>query len=186
MRDPLDRLLSAYKFWGVLHNPAPSKPTFETWLKRKRGEAAAHPLRTQPANFASQVGRPNFAMWKFSGADPALDPCGGGGGAAADACARAAFARALDTLERFHAVLPMEWYSYTPEVLRTLLGWTQLDEVHVVPSGKVQATATQAEVDEQTYARLWEENRFDYLLYAWARRVFLERLNCGGLLAGGV
>ena len=39
VRDPLDRLLSAYKFWGVLHNPAPTKPTFETWLKRKRGEA---------------------------------------------------------------------------------------------------------------------------------------------------
>ena len=78
----------------------------------------------------------------------------------------------------------MEWYSYTPEVLRELLGWTQLDEVHVVPSGKVQATATQAEVDAQTYARLWEENRFDYLLYAWARRVFLERLNCGGLAGG--
>ena len=137
------------------------------------------------STLALMVGRPNFAMWKFSGADPALDACGGGGGAAADACARAAFARALDTLERFHAVLPMEWYSYTPEVLRELLGWTQLDEVHVVPSGKVQATATQAEVDAQTYARLWEENRFDYLLYAWARRVFLERLNCGGL-AGGV
>ena len=117
-------------------------------------------------------------MWKFSGADPDLDLCGGGSGPAAEACTLDAFKRALDALDHFHAVLPMEWYSYTPNVLRSLLGWKLLDEVHVVPSGKVQATATQQEVDAATYARLWEENRFDYLLYAWAQRVFLERLNC--------
>jgi len=26
MREPLNRLLSAYRFWGVLHNPATTKP----------------------------------------------------------------------------------------------------------------------------------------------------------------
>ena len=39
-------------------------------------------------------------MWKFSGADVALDRCGGGGDPAADACARDAFTRALGTLEQ--------------------------------------------------------------------------------------
>ena len=32
-------------------------------------------------------------------------------------------------------------------------------QVHVVPSGKVQATTTQREVDPATYNALWEENR---------------------------
>jgi hypothetical protein len=26
VREPLNRLLSAYRFWGVLHNPAATKP----------------------------------------------------------------------------------------------------------------------------------------------------------------
>ena len=54
----------------------------------------------------------------------------------------------------------------------------KMDEVHVVPSGKVQATNTEAEVDAATYAKLWEQNAYDYLLFAYAQRLFLERLNC--------
>jgi hypothetical protein len=75
VREPLNRLVSAYRFWGVLHNPNPTKPPLQRWLDRMEDRArndAASPRGIGKGvgsgrDFIAQVGRPNFATWKFSG-----------------------------------------------------------------------------------------------------------------------
>ena len=39
LREPLNRLVSAYRFWGVLHNQNPTKPPLERWLRNMEGRA---------------------------------------------------------------------------------------------------------------------------------------------------
>eukprot|EP00586_Coscinodiscus_wailesii_P002285 CAMPEP_0172492896 /NCGR_PEP_ID=MMETSP1066-20121228/24176_1 /TAXON_ID=671091 /ORGANISM="Coscinodiscus wailesii, Strain CCMP2513" /LENGTH=164 /DNA_ID=CAMNT_0013262769 /DNA_START=116 /DNA_END=606 /DNA_ORIENTATION=- len=65
IRHPINRLLSAYKFWGILHNPEDPKPSLELFLQRNGRRANRWKILS--SDFAGNVGRFNFATWKFSG-----------------------------------------------------------------------------------------------------------------------
>ena len=65
IRNPINRLLSAHKFWGILHNGAEVKPTLEQWLTRYARRAKR--WKVLSGDFTANVGRFNFGVWKFSG-----------------------------------------------------------------------------------------------------------------------
>ncbi|KAH8054957.1 hypothetical protein JL721_10374 [Aureococcus anophagefferens] len=167
IRDPLDRLVSTHKFWGILNNPAKVKPELVPWLKRKNAAARARPMRRDTTNdFLSQVGRDNFATWKFASyAEPRFDDCKGD-----KACTRDALATALAVLEKFHVVVPTTWQAWAGP-LYAGFGWTRLEEVHVVNIGKVQSSSSKKDLNPSDYAALREASVLDGVLWHWARRV---------------
>ena len=174
VRDPLDRLVSAYKFWGVTHNPSKTKPEVTKWLDMKDRQARLRPHRKFPDDFLSQVARNNFAVWKFaSHTDPTrFDDCQDD-----SECHRDALSAALDNLEKFHVPVPMTWQS-SAGPLYDRLGWSKLTEIHIVPSGTTHNSAAKSDLDTVVFSRLREANLLDLLLFAWVRRAFLERLHC--------
>ena len=189
IRDPLNRLLSAYRFWGVLHNPSEAKPPAARWLRNMEARAKADAASPRGMgkgvgtgrDFIARVGQPNFATWKFSGGSLPVF------GAPFDAQPRSTwegpFSTAVATLCRFDLAIPMELLSAHPEPLGALLGWGDFSESHVVPSGKVVDTKAEAELGPADHAALWDANRLDLVLYAWVKATYLARIHCGG---GGV
>ncbi|KAJ1451853.1 hypothetical protein M885DRAFT_487354 [Pelagophyceae sp. CCMP2097] len=172
MRDPVDRLVSTYKFWGIFHNPNKHPPPLLQWLAREDAGARRWPIRSNRNNFASQVGRNNFATWKFSaGTSERFDDCG------QDVdCAVKSLMQALDSLENFHIVAPTKWQAHAKPLWQAL-GFTKLDEVHIVPSGKIQDSKAD-EIGADDLRSLKEKNHLDYIVWAWVRRAFLERIHC--------
>lgn len=172
LRDPVDRLVSAYKFWGKLHNPNPNPKPAADWLEDRDRIARRRPHRLYPDDFLSQVARRNFAVWKFaSSARADLDDCGDN-----STCDREALAIALDRLEQFHIAVPMLWQHAAAPLYRRL-GWTHTDPVHRVPSGRIQNTDAREELGAR-YDAFRAQNLLDFLLWTFARRAFLERLHC--------
>ena len=174
VRDPLDRLVSTFKFWGITNNAAKVKPELVPWLDRHDAAARASPMRNDRSNnFLSQVGRNNFATWKFaSHGDPRFDDC-----KRDTRCKTDALRAALETLERFHAVVPLTWSAHAGPLYASF-GWTELEEVHIVNIGKVQQSSSKHDLAPDDYKRLREANVLDVVLWHWARRAFLERLHC--------
>lgn len=173
VRDPLDRLVSTYKFWGILNNPAKVKPDLVPWLERHDASARRTPLRNAGGDFLSQVGRNNFAVWKFAAhASPRFDDCGGD-----RRCGRDALAAAIGALERFHVAAPTNWQAAAGP-LYAELGFARLDEVHIVNMGKVQHSSSRAALSPADFDDLAGKNALDLALWHWARRAFLERLHC--------
>jgi len=184
IREPLNRLLSAYRFWGVLHNPSTTKPPAKRWLKNMEARALADSKSPRGMgkgvgtgrDFIARVGMPNFATWKFSGGGlPVLSsiddtPSEQWSGH---------FEVAVKTLSMFDLVIPMELLSKHPEPLGELLGWKDFSETHVVPSGKVVNNDAATELgDEETLQKMWAANKLDMVLYAWVKAVYLARINC--------
>jgi hypothetical protein len=184
IREPLNRLLSAYRFWGVLHNPSETKPPAKKWLKNMEARALADSKSPRGMgkgvgtgrDFIARVGMPNFATWKFSGgALPVIS--------SVDSVKveewLTPFEVAVKTLSKFDLVIPMELLSKHPEPLTELLGWTDFSQAHVVPSGKVVKTDALTELgDEVTFMKMWEANKLDMVLYNWIKAVYLTRINC--------
>ena len=132
IREPLNRLFSAYKFWGVLHNPG-NKPPLEKWLKNMEGRAKQDENsprgmgkgRGTGRDFIAQVGRSNFATWKFSGGAKQIKKKG----APDTADDIAAFGTAVDSISRFDLAIPMEELSANPKPLEKLLDWHDFSQV---------------------------------------------------------
>lgn len=184
IRDPLNRLLSAYRFWGVLHNPAGQKPPAKRWLRNMEARALADSKSPRGMgkgvgtgrDFIARVGMPNFATWKFSGGEM---PVLGNVDEAAIGEWSGPLEVAINTLARFDLVIPMELLSKHPEPLGDLLGWKDFSETHVVPSGKVVNNDASTELgDEESLQKLWAANKLDILLYTWVKAVYLARINC--------
>jgi len=172
VRDPVDRLVSAYKFWGKLHNPNPNPKPAPAWLRDRDRYARRHPHRLFPNDFLSQVARNNFAVWKFAAAArPDLHDC-----ARNASCDREALEIALDRIERFHVAVPMLWQDAAPTLYRRL-GWTHTDQVHKVPSGQIQNSDAHLELGPD-FAEFQRNNLYDYIFWAFLRRLFLERVHC--------
>ncbi|KAJ8601372.1 hypothetical protein CTAYLR_005027 [Chrysophaeum taylorii] len=174
VRDPVDRLVSAYKFWGRLHNPNKKNPrSAQDWLGMKDRAARQRPHRRFPDDFLSQVGRNNFAVWKFAsgGGNDKFEDCGDNA-----TCDREALLVAIDRLEAFHVAAPMLWQHAAAPLYRRL-GWTDTAPVHRVPTGTIQNSDAKLELG-QDYERFREANVFDYVLWTWLRRAFLERVRC--------
>ena len=58
------------------------------------------------------------------------------------------------------------------------LGWSKLEEEHVVDIGTVQDSSSRRALPDADYAALREANVLDEILWHWARRAFLESLHC--------
>jgi len=184
VRDPLNRLLSAWRFWGVLHNPSPKKPPAARWLKNMEARAKADSKSPRGMgkgvgtgrDFIARVGQPNFATWKFSGGT--LPVFGWPFSDQPEEAWVPSFEQAVRTLSRFDLAIPMELLSEHPQPLGGLLGWEDFSVTHVVSSGKVVNTDAHAELGAEDYHKLWDANRLDHILYAWIRAVYLARIYC--------
>ena len=192
IRNPINRLLSAHKFWGILHKKSKDKPQLGTWLKRLSRRAGNWEILSK--DFKANVGRFNFATWKFSGGSLPIsfetqaeellsnNEGGGGGDTAVPVLEEEVwlepFRAAVRNLARFDLVIPMELLSDHPEPLTGLLGWTDFGKTHVVPSGKVVNNDASTELSKGQYVALWDANKLDILLYHWACAVYLTRMNC--------
>jgi len=194
IRSPLNRLLSAYKFWGITHGPKKT-PTLTQWLHRRHTQSRNAGI---PDNcVACHVGRYNFATWKFSnGTMPFPEPSSSlfhdGNkesvippntinyeGAGDEYGWKKPFEDAIRALSKFDLVIPLEvvWKDSRP--LEDVLGWTTLKEVHVVPSGKIVDTDALDKLSQDQYDVLWDANRLDFVVHAWSKAVYMARMNCG-------
>ena len=184
LRDPLDRILSAYHFWGILHNQEKVKPSLAEWIERKRNRS--NTKSPQDLGIAIHIGRYNFIAWKFSnGTMPQsqLTIVDGemplGVAKEEEDLWRKPFVMAAETLANFDLVLILELMSsHSSQMLTRTLGWTHLEKNHVVPSGKVENNHAAAALSKDIYDSLWEANRFDMILYHWMKAVHLARSQC--------
>jgi nucleoid-associated protein YgaU len=190
----LDRLASAHKFWGVLHNNETPHPTFSKWLLRrfknaKRDFADAKNGLGKPGSkgndFLAMVGRPNFATWKFSGGTmPILSEDEPNQPFPLEEETKSRwqipFETAIRTLSRFDLVIPMELLKQHPQPLNDLLGWEHDAQAqHIVNAGNVlNSNARTVLPDDTEYNALWDANRLDMILYHWTKAVYLTRIHC--------
>lgn len=196
IRDPINRLLSAYKFWGILNSSAKQKPSLEMYLQR-RGRAAKR-WYMMSEDFLGNVGRFNFATWKFSGgtlpvsemqldAEANLSKAKREPGSidfsVAESEWRKPFETAIRTLSRFDLAIPMELMSEHHKPVTNLLGWTNFEKEHVVNIGKVQNNDASNDLAKGEYEALWDANALDMILFHWVSAVYLTRLNCEDILS---
>ena len=192
IRHPINRLLSAYKFWGILHNPAEKKPSLDLWLHRYGNRSKKWKINSP--DFTANVGNFNFATWKFSGGKlPTSDRQLHAPTFLSESTAetdfeaqtediwKEPFETAVRTLARFDLAIPMEYLSDHTAPLTNLLGWTNFDKSHVVPSGKIINNEATKELSPLQYAKLWDANKLDIILYRWTCAVYLARLYCNNL-----
>jgi len=188
IREPINRLLSAYKFWGVLHNQMNPHPTITQWLNRQHNRARH--ASVPDWEITNHVSRYNFAAWKFSnGKMPLPKPEVIDESVVppsvinyeSESSWREPFSDAIRNLSRFDLVIPLEllWKPEHSILLKDVLGWDKLDEVHVVPTGKVEKTDAKAKVSPEQYEVLWNANRLDMILHAWSKALFLSKIHCG-------
>lgn len=192
IRNPINRLLSAHKFWGILNNSNEKKPSLGQWLKNLGKRAKRWKLLS--GDFMGNVGRFNFATWKFSGgalpnigenqienelldkekpvadSNQLLFP--------PNSVWEDPFIIAVRTLSQFDLVVPMEYMSSKPSPITQLIGWTDFDKSHVVNIGGVVNTDAKKNLSDKQYDILWNANRLDMLLYSWSCAVYLARMNC--------
>jgi len=198
IRNPINRLLSAYKFWGILNNPASEKPSIEEFLQRRGRRANRWKILSE--DYAGNVGRYNFATWKFSGGklpvtnlqmDAERHLKSGAKSAATireientqkEQVWRQSFSVAVTLLAKFDLAIPMELFDEHHEPLQHLLGWTNFEKSHVVNIGKVQNNDATTELHSEVYDVLWEANKLDFVLYYWTCAIYLTRLNCADVL----
>lgn len=183
LRNPMDRLLSAYHFWGVLHNQAAIKPTLTEWLHRTLKRSVGKD--PQDWAFAVHIARYNFITWKFSngtmpqGKTGAITDFPEAVPLEEDSLWLKPFSEAVENLAKFDVVLILELMSsHSKNMLTSSLGWTDFEKSHVVPSGKVENNHADTALKTQEYETMWEANRFDMLLYHWMKAVHLVRLQC--------
>ena len=144
VRDPMDQLYSAYKFFGLKKDQIPGKSgiSFDKWYDMKRDEALSNPVGIYPERLSSQVGRANFMVWKFSSCErpsfrgPAEESecfsehslCTSREGDTGDEECTASVFKAMHLIEDFHSVIPLELWSkgWGGKYLQSLLGWKKM------------------------------------------------------------
>lgn len=195
LRDPCDRLLSAYTFFEITRknsynlkakeNPIP----FHEWLsynteratKYKRGTGARYGLD-------GWTKTNNHITWRFSSGilpssnitrDTIDDD---------DTQWMIPFELAIRSLVQFDLILPMEIMTKDQlgkVALEQYLGWTNFTigggndkDGHIVTKGQIQNSNARSYFSKAEYRQLWEKNWLDNILYLWCRAVFLARLHC--------
>jgi hypothetical protein len=196
IRDPVDRLLSAYTFFAITRKNSynlTAKKTpipFHEWLlynteramKYKRGTGARYGLDGWTKSN-------NHITWRFSSGilhspnltrDTTIDDD--------DTQWMIPFELAIRSLVQFDLILPMEIMTKDrlgKMALEQYLGWTNftigggnVKDGHVVSKGQIQNSNARSYFSKVEYHQLWEKNWLDNILYLWCRAVFLARLHC--------
>jgi len=196
LRDPCDRLLSAYTFFAVTttegkreaNNKSP--PTFRKWINTNMGRAASYVVDDIESRkgLRSNTARANHIVWRFSG------------GALTNEVPlkqsdwKASFETAIKVLSQQDLILPMDLMSddLGKKALQDLLGWNKFEvggrmrrkstedakNGHVVTMGGIKNSDARNHFSKEEFQKLWEENWLDNILYLWSRAVFLARLHC--------
>ncbi|KAL7531847.1 hypothetical protein ACHAWF_003932 [Thalassiosira exigua] len=192
LRDPSDRLLSAYTFFSGTANKNKKKggggPTFDKWIDANLKRAKNWKSSMKRWGFRSNTARINHLTWRFSGGElPATRKLAKGEW-------EGAFATAVRALAQHDLVLPLDLLSKDEghRALEELLGWTNFEAKgrqiagdreggHVVTVGGIRNSKAREYFDDGKYRELWEGNWLDDLLVAWCRAVFLARVRgCDG------
>jgi hypothetical protein len=194
LRDPCDRLLSAYTFFAITRKNLIAKkspPPFHEWLsynteratKYKHGTGARYGL-------VERTTTNNHITWRFSGGiltspnmtrDTVDD----------DAEWMIPFELAIRSLVQFDLILPMDIMTKDQigkSALEQYLGWTNftigggdVSDGHIVTKGRIQNSNARSYFSKAEYRQLWGKNWLDNVLYLWCRAVFLARLHCNFL-----
>lgn len=93
------------------------------------------------------------------------------------------FNKAVQNLRKFHLVLITEWLERSAPVMNAGLGWRDAPK-QVLPHEVQAPRKNKANIpsrkllSSEDYDTLTQENVFDLLLFAVAKRIFLERSKC--------
>lgn len=195
IRHPIDRLLSAHKFWGIRDRNVEDQPSLELYLQRRARAASRWKIRSE--DFLGNVGRFNFATWKFSGgslpvsekqldAEKLLSEAKTSPGSVdfstAEVDWRGPFETAVRTLSRFDLAIPMELMSENHAPITDVLGWNNFEKEHVVNWGEIQNHKAVNVLSKGEYEALWDANALDMILFHWVSAVYLTRLHCEDIL----
>jgi len=195
LRDPLDRLLSAYLFFGAGESPS----HFGVWIRRNIGRIRRYKIGQKGA-FRSNIARYNVIVWRYSGGNlehrvskpsgqqhetlfplPMTD----------ENLWKDPFEAAIRALSQQDLILPMDIMSKEEgvEAMRRLLGWNNVaiqkgkgkgdrESGHIVTTGKIRNSNAREYLSDEEYQFLWSANWLDNILVLWCRAVFLARLHC--------
>jgi len=191
LRDPSDRLLSAYTFFGLTVGMKNKKsndvaPSFSHWMTqrlRSTGNFVVGSKRLMRANIA----RYNHIVWRFSGGELThhVHPL--------ESEWETPFETAIQALSQHDLILPMDVMTKDglgKTALLQLLGWNSAyvkgrggqggnkKEGQIVTTGGIKNSNAREYFSEDEYRKLWEDNWLDNILYLWCRAVFLARLQC--------
>lgn len=195
LRDPSDRLLSAYTFFGITVKTAKrdddnfDAPSFNKWRTNWLNRVRNHEQKFH-GGCQCHTARSNHIVWRFSGGS--LDQPYPG---EENNEWRSSFITAIQALSQFDLILPMDVMTdelVGQTVMHEFLGWEDIivkssrnvDETKtsLVTIGKRQNSNAREYFPKDEYRDLWEENWLDHILYLWCRAVFLARLHCSDVL----
>ena len=196
LRDPLDRLLSAYLFFGRIGE---TPPEFGLWIKRNLGRIGRYKVG-EKGPFRCNVARYNAIVWRFSGGDLQHKvPASSGQKEESqfplpmtdEKLWRDPFETAIRALSQHDLILPMDIMSKEEgqEAMRRVLGWNEVaiqkgrgngdrESGHIVTTGKIRNSNAREYLSDEDYRFLWDANWLDNILVLWCRAVFLARLHC--------
>ncbi|KAK1740152.1 hypothetical protein QTG54_009102 [Skeletonema marinoi] len=198
LRDPLDRLLSAYLFFGAGESPS----DFGVWIRRNIGRLPKYRIGEKGA-FRCNIARYNVIVWRYSGGN-LEHPVSGPSSQQQETqfplpmtdgeIWRDPFESAIRALSQQDLILPMDIMSKEEgqEAMRRLLGWGKVaikegrgkgdrESGHIVTTGKIQNSNAREYLNEEEYRFLWDANWLDNILVLWCRAVFLARLHCNDI-----
>lgn len=193
LRDPSDRLLSAYTFFALTTTAQEGKgaggntnaPSFSQWIDNCLRRAARYKMGSRNG-FRANTARYNHITWRFSGGELTHLP------PRKESEWKPSFDTAIRALSQQDLILPMDVMTHDELgklALQQLLGWNRFDAKgrfqggdklsgHVVTQGEVKNSNAREHFSEEQYRKLWDANWLDNILYLWSRAVFLARLHC--------
>lgn len=191
LRDPSDRLLSAYIFFAITVKTANKDDdefeaqSFNEWRKIMLRGIQNYQIGSTAKGFRTNMARSNHIVWRFSGGSlPHAYPVG-------ENEWKPSFLKSIQSLSQFDLILPMDVMTkeWGKSAMHELLGWEEIqvkggrknvgdEKSSVVTVGQRQNSNARDYFPKDDYQDLWEENWLDNILYLWCRAVFLARLHC--------
>lgn len=192
LREPSDRLLSAYLFFAITVRINKTRgaefiaPSFHQWRENLLKMINSTKYRVGSSEGHSNMVRSNHIVWRFSGGLSASM-----GPPKEDDEWKSSFEIAVRVLSQFDLILPIDLMtkdSLGKLALQQLLGWNRFEahqksngekeSIHVVTVGQPKNSNARDYFSKNEFQNLWDENWLDNILYYWCRAVFLARLHC--------
>ncbi|KAL7538598.1 hypothetical protein ACHAXR_008695 [Thalassiosira sp. AJA248-18] len=193
LRDPSDRLLSAYTFFAITTTKQKDNngPSFRQWIDNNLSRIGRYRVGKKGTGYRANTARMNHIVWRYSGGKLTHLRT------TEESEWESPFETAIRALSQQDLILPMDVMTKDglgKTALQQLLGWDQFaakgrfkggekKEGHVVTRGEIKNSNAREHFSKEEYRELWELNWLDNILYLWCRAVFLARLHCkDGLL----